>query len=80
MLASDIKIVDEVLIQLPNDDSYQVIRDQFSLQQFVRSYGNVVVELMDTRRNNQYSVPAFAESRKRFSEIKTADCERWGCE
>ena len=79
MLASDIEIVDEVLIQLPNNDSYQVIRDQFSLQQFIRSYGNVAVERMNTR-NNQYSVPAFTESRKRFSEAKTADCDKWGSE
>lgn len=79
MFASDIvPTIRGVSIENPNSDSNQLWFNDYQKEMWLKRNGNVEVIYDEKRRT--YIVPQFAESRKKYSEIKQIDCDRWGCE
>jgi len=81
MKVSEIALDKEISIEIPNCDAFQVIYNQFGLQQYVAAFGNVEVELKyESNTTRVYHVPEFAESRAKFETSKLRACEEWGSE
>lgn len=85
MKISDLQFTDEMQdnawrghsVETPSD-AYRIINNRKSRNKFTDEFGDVKIEYDETCK--VYRVPAFAENRKRYSELKQNDCNRWGCE
>ena len=59
-------------------DAIQHLYNFSALARYIVAFGDVSVVFDDTR--NIYRVPSFAKKIKSYTEFKTVDCARWGCE
>jgi hypothetical protein len=59
-------------------DAYQVVWNEYSLQMYLESFGDVEVEWDSEWK--VYRVPAFRAEIERFTAAKDAHCKIWGCE
>jgi len=59
-------------------DAYHILSNQFQLDQYVARFGNV--EVVYDAEWKVYRVPSLDEKRNIYSEKKTRDCAKWGCE
>jgi len=64
--------------EIPNSDAYRVFSTWGELFSFLTSHD--VTQVRYDKQFNVYRVPAFADSRKRYTQAKAEDCARWGCE
>jgi len=65
-------------VEKPNDDAHRMVANERHAQEFVDSFGDV--EIVWNERYKYWAVPEFADSRKRYSDIKQVHCDRYGCE
>lgn len=62
---------------LPNSDAYAIICGPWHLEQYVKTCGpETEVEIV----NGKFLIPSFDVARQRYSDMKKADCAKWGCE
>ena len=61
-----------------NTDAYHILSNQFQLDGYVEQFGNV--EVVYDAEWKVYRVPSLDEKRNIYSEKKTRDCAKWGCE
>ena len=59
-------------------DAYHILSNQFQLYHYIERFGNVEVVWDDEW--TVYRVPSLDEKRNIYSEKKTLDCAKWGCE
>ena len=65
-------------VELPNSDAHRLFTNDFNKNSFIEANGDV--EVVWNEQYKYWAVPAFAESRKVYSDAKAIDCARWGCE
>ena len=65
-------------VDLPNNDAHRLFSNDFSKNSFIEAHGDV--EIVWNERYKHWEVPAFAEGRKKYCDLKQAHCERWGSE
>lgn len=65
-------------VEMPNCDAHRVIQDMDKVKEFLATYGINEDEFVVDGR--MVEVPAFAESRQKYSDMKAANCAVWGCE
>lgn len=84
MKISDLKVLGaETVFVETNTDSLRHISREWDKDQFIAEFGDVEIVLNTShpwKGRKVYSVPAFAESRKAYSEAKAKECAIWGCE
>lgn len=68
----------ESRVEIPNCDSLFIIHDENSRANYIEHYGDV--EVIYEEKYCYYKVPAFEESRRKYSEAKQIECNYWGCE
>ena len=61
-----------------DSDAYHILSNQFQLDQYIACFGNV--EVVYDEEWKVYRVPSLDEKRNIYSEKKTLDCAKWGCE
>ena len=61
-----------------NTDAYHILSNQFQLDGYIKQFGNV--EVVYDAEWKVYRVPSLDEKRNIYSEKKTRDCAKWGCE
>ena len=61
-----------------NTDAYHIRSNQLQLDQYIARFGNV--EVVYDAEWKVYRVPSLDEKRNLYSEKKTRDCAKWGCE
>jgi hypothetical protein len=76
MKIADVAVGQRTLVENNNNDSLQVLHNEWQKQSWIEKNGNV--DVVYSEELKRYRVPAFAESRKRFADAKAIDCERWG--
>lgn len=76
MKIADVVISGRTLVENNNSDSLQVLYSDWQKQSWINKNGNV--DVVYSEELKRYQVPAFAESRKQYSEKKQADCAKWG--
>ena len=59
-------------------DAYQVVWNEYSLQMYLESFGDVEVEW--DNKYKVYRVPAFRAEIEKYTAVKAAQCKIWGCE
>ena len=59
-------------------DAYQVVWNEYSLQMYLESFGDVEVECDSEWK--VYRVPAFRDEIEKYTAVKAAQCKIWGCE
>lgn len=77
MKISEIKIVREICVAIPQNDAYRIIQNEKHRASYIAQYGDVDVVL---NQYGRYDVEAFAEGRASYTAAKAADCAIWGCE
>ena len=87
---NDMKLLSEVMTMLAattlttgvkvetKTDAYHVIWDEWSLQCYLRQFGDVEVKW--DSEHKVYRVPAFTDRIASYTAAKAKDCARWGCE
>ena len=60
---------------MPDTDEVRIFRTEKGLAAYLSDLGNPEFE----RVGNTVTIPAFAEGRKKYSDAKQLDCNRWGC-
>ena len=65
-------------IQMPKTDAQRYVSSIDAVRKFIAEFGDV--EIVLDEKYGHYAVPAFAESRKEYSKLKQAHCEKWGSE
>ena len=86
MRVSELKFTPEMLecgwkghrIQMPATDAQRYVSNPKAAKNFVKVFGDV--EIVHDEYYGHYAVPAFAESREKYSKLKQAHCDRWGSE
>ena len=76
MKIANVAIGQRTLVENKNNDSLQVLYSEQQKQLWIETNGNV--DVVYSEELKRYQVPAFAESRKQYSEKKQADCAKWG--
>ena len=76
MKIADVAFGQGTLVENSNNDSLQCLYNEWQKWSWIDKNGNV--DVVYNEELKRYQVPAFAESRKRYSEMKQADCNRWG--
>lgn len=76
MLASEIKVIPELYIELPKTDCVRVLVVQQDLDRWVAEHGDQEVK----KDGRTFRVPGFADGIAKANEIKAEQCRRWGCE
>lgn len=59
-------------------DSLRMVANERHAQQYIDQFGDV--EIVFDAKYKSWKVPAFAEQRKEYCDLKQAHCERWGSE
>ena len=59
-------------------DANHILSNQFQLYHYIEQFGNV--EVVYDAEWKVYRVPSLDEKRNLYSEKKTRDCAKWGCE
>lgn len=77
MKISEIKIVREVYVAVPNSDTFRIIGKESHRASYIAQFGDVEVNDIG---NRFYDVTQFADSRAVYTAAKTKDCEFFGCE
>ncbi len=65
-------------VENPNCDSHRLFTNEFNKASFIEANGDV--EVVWNEQYKYWAVPAFAEQRKRYSDLKQAHCDVYGCE
>ena len=65
-------------VEQPNSDAYALFTNDFNKNSFIEAHGDV--EIVWNERYKHWEVPAFAESRKAYSDAKKRYCEQHGSE
>jgi hypothetical protein len=76
MKIADVVVGQRTLVENNNNDSLQVLYSEWQKQSWIEKNGNV--DVVYDEELKRYTVPAFAESRKRYSDAKAIDCARFG--
>lgn len=76
MKIADVAVGQRTLVENKNSDSLQVLYSEQQKQLWIEDNGNV--DVVYSEELKRYQVPAFADSRKQYSDIKIADCAKWG--
>jgi hypothetical protein len=63
-------------VENPNSDSYRMFTNDFNKASFIEANGDV--EIVWNERYKFWSVPAFAEGRKEYGNLKQAYCDQFG--
>ena len=63
-------------VELPNQDAHRLFTNDFNKSSFIEAHGDV--EIVWNERYSYWAVPAFAEGRKAYCDLKQAYCERYG--
>ena len=65
-------------VEKPNSDAHALFTTDFAKTSFIEANGDV--EIVWDERYNFWEVPAFAEGRREYCDLKQAYCERYGSE
>jgi hypothetical protein len=77
MRLSDILLIREIRVETTSD-AYRIIASERDRASYVGEYGDVEVE--HDPEYDVFRVPAFRAAIDEYTELKAADCRRWGCE
>ena len=63
-------------IQMPKTDAQRYVSSIDAVRKFIAKFGDV--EIVLDQKYGHYAVPAFAESREKYSKLKQAYCNQFG--
>ena len=63
-------------VEKPNSDAHALFTNDFNKASFIEANGDV--EIVWNERYKFWSVPAFAEGRKEYGNLKQAYCDQFG--